>query len=334
MNIINSLLILNKELSETKKFNFDEYKLIGKQIAFLSYDKQKYFVKILMRESIQNINFTFYTFILQEYISTIKILDSYDVENISKMFVDNICVENINFNMIKFINFLYPIDWSVLTTDNITIVTKCLLYLNELNDTYSNNDTVNITQMSYVSSIIELIEYIVEQGNFINEDDKINVYILYQNIHTIYHRLYLLKKYFKYANKIDIENIFSMVSINNEEDDSIIKEINDYCISKNLVLEDMLNIKNSNNLSIYCYANNYKTFKELFECNMIRDKNLYKNNIYKIIYNNIKDDNFINDYLGIIDICDTEKRDSHHNDIKSIIEKYMIPNKKVWEYVI
>ena len=61
MNIINSLLILNKELSETKKFNFDEYKLIGKQIAFLSYDKQKYFVKILMRESIQNINFTFYT---------------------------------------------------------------------------------------------------------------------------------------------------------------------------------------------------------------------------------------------------------------------------------
>jgi hypothetical protein len=326
MSIINSFLSLNKELSETKRFNFDEYKLIGRQIAFLSYDEQKYFVKILMEESIQNINFTFYTFILQEYIHTIKILDSYDVENISKMFVDNILVESIHLNLIKFIDFLYPIDWSVLISNNITIVTKCLLYLSELNN-------INITEMSYASSIIDLIEYIVKKGNFINDDDTINVHILYQNIYSSYPRLYLLKKYFQYASKTDIENVFNMVS-SNKEHESIVDRINDYCVFKKLDVEEMMNIRNSYNLSIYCYAKNYKTFKELFECKMVRDKNLYRKNLYKIIYENVNDDNFINEYLGLVELDDVEKMNKHNNEIKNIIAKYVIPAKQVWEYII
>lgn len=330
MNIIKSLSHLNEELKETNTFNFESYKLIGRQIGLLPYEEQKLLIKILMESSIQSIHFTFYTFILQEYINTIKSIDSYDVENISKIFVDNIFEKYINYNLIKFIDFLYPIDWSVLTSDKLTIVSKCLLYLREIN--YTN--ITNYENIITISTIIDFIEYIVQKGNFLNEDDSINVKILFQYLSKDYNRLDNLKKYFQYTNKTDIDNIINMVS-NNKDDESIIEKINKYCISKNLDTVEIMNVKSISNLNIYCYSKNYNTFRELFECEIIIDKILYSNsNKYNIIYNNIQDDNFIEDYLGVIELDNKEKRDKHNNEIKSIISKYIIHIDKVWKYIL
>lgn len=320
MNIINSLINFKSTLKNTGRFDFEAYKLTGIHITQLLINEQKIIVSILLQNCIDD-NFTFYLFILQSYINNLKKIDSYDIETISKILLNSISqVSDNEINLLKLLESLYPIDFSVICIDDrMTILSNYIIKL------FSSEDLHYQQQKKYIDIII----YILSKENYYNYKDSINVY----------RYLGYLEKKFPQINKVinlkDIiipeTNILDTINIIKNSNNNVLESIYSYCQDNNLNIEELLNSRDKNNNNLLIFCSNYKSFTILYKSNLIHNTNLYEEYfsdysykpLYYFILSNFQEVEdklkFINE-LGIVSIDNKELEELHNNTIKQIIK--------------
>lgn len=329
MNIINTVINLQRNLLETHQLKFEAYKDVAEQIVLLDNVNQVKVISFLLPYSVVNDFFSFYSIILQEYIKQMRKIDSYDAYNISKIFINSLFSFNCHdINIIKFIDFLYPVDWSVLSSNYTTIASFYLCNISQ-----SNDDNI-------ISKYSEIIKYITDGGNFINENDVIN-FKLY--IHKLYNKNILLetiKNRYNYIENIHMKNIINFVK---STPNNVLKIISEYSMANKLDINDVLNIKDEYNRPLIYYCCTYVNFLELYNCKLIYtdNKNLYKNYfqdtvkpLYQILYSNLDNPKFfITNHLGIVRLEDFEFTTFHNNGIKFLLKKYTNAYDHIWDYI-
>jgi hypothetical protein len=266
--------------------------------------------------------------ILKEYINIIKEKDPFDVCVNSSIIVTSLYYANnnnsYNYNVVKLLDSMYPIDWSVLINKkDVTIVSY---YLKKI-ETNCDENSLNI------------IKYIVDKGNFINPEDTSNIRLMFQRYASKYEQLKQYAETYPYMNESHITQLKNIVSSSTGQ---VLKKISEYSLSHKLNINELLNIKDINNVGILGWCKSYQVFKELFNCRLLLEKNLYKKyyhenilvELYKILYNSLdKPKEFINEYLGIVGLDDKEFTDKHNNAVRDMIKKRVKCDNVVWQYI-
>ncbi len=158
MDIIKSIQDLETNFKNTNTFDFEDYNLKGKLLSKLSTTDQIIVVSFILKHLFENNNFTFYLFIFQSYINNLKIIDSYNTNMISKTLLSSVRnTESVNVvNVLKLLESMYPIDYSVTCDDNNTLLSNYIIKL--------YNEKENDNKRNY----IDVITYILKIGNFYN----------------------------------------------------------------------------------------------------------------------------------------------------------------------
>jgi len=330
MDIIYSINTAIHELYTQGNFDMERIRALALSISALPQEEQDVVVTFLLSGLIVNKIFFCSTkyCILKEYINIIKEKDPFDVVSNSSIIVTSLYYtdnnNSYNYSLIKLLDTMYPIDWSVLINNkNFTIVSY---YMKKIETNY-DEDSFNI------------LKYIVDKGNFINPEDTTNIRLMFQRYASKYDQLKPYSETYPYMNESHITQIKNIVSSSKGQ---VLKHISEYALKHKLNINELLNIKDINNVGILGWCKSYQVFIELFNCRLILEKNFYKKyyhenivvELYKILYNNLdKPKEFINQYLGIVNLDDKEFTDMHNNSIRDMIKKRVKCDNVVWKYV-
>lgn len=327
MDIIYSINTSVYDLHTQGKYDPQKYKSLALLISSLPKDEQENVLIYLFSGLILDKIFfciTRYS-VLREYIDIIKEKDPYDVNTNSSIIVSSLAYLENSCNLIKLVDSMYPIDWSVLLNNkNLTIVSH---YLKKI-------------EMDFDENSFNVIKYIVDKGNFINMEDMVNVRLMFQRYASKYEKLKSYSDTYPYMNESHITYIKNIVSSNVSQ---VLKKISEYALKHKLNINELLNIKDINNVGILGWCKNYQVFRELFNCKLILEKDLYKKyhhndiffvELYKILYHNLDNPTaFVSEYLGIVSLDDKDFADKHNRDILDIIKKKVKCENVVWKYI-
>ena len=168
MDIIYSINTSVYDLHTQGKIDTEKYKSLALIISSLPEDEQEIVLIYLFSGLIFDKIFfciTKYS-ILKEYMDVIKEKDPYDVCRNSSIIVSSLAYIENSYNLIRIVDNMYPIDWSMLI-NNKKYLTIVSLYLKRI-ETNCDENSLNV------------IKYVVDKGNFINPEDTVNIKLMFQ----------------------------------------------------------------------------------------------------------------------------------------------------------
>jgi len=319
MILIKSIENLFQSYSKNYKVNFPYIIKISKDIVKQNLEIQYDIISIILQKY-----YTSYSII--SYIILYHFVKYCDLSKnmVNELFINSLIRINcFDHNIIKTLDLFIDFDFSILhlpTCSTILSIILTQVFMNDINN-YKNT-----------------IDFIVSKNNFENEDDCINVRILFV-------MFYECKKYSEKYKCIDYYYHISDISYLLSTSNDVITDLKKYSRDNFIIFEEILEMKDYNNRPIIFYCCKYRNLSDLLNYKNYK-KCLYKTYtygksmsvLYQILYNNIEEkyrQEFLYTYIGVIDTFDDIVVQINHNeDIKQEIKNHIVFYNNIYDYLL